>query len=75
MTGPQRSQSLLFFVIIVARQLPGRSLNEALAMPDLFLSYARQDVKHAETLARLLEDAGLSVWWDHRLVAGENSTM
>jgi len=41
-------------------------------MTDLFLSYAHRDVKSAETLARLLEANGLSVWWDRRLVAGDN---
>jgi hypothetical protein len=40
-------------------------------MADLFLSYAHQDTKRAQTLAKLLEDAGLTVWWDRRMVAGD----
>src|SRR6516225_11218741 len=40
-------------------------------MADLFLSYARQDSNRAETLARLLENVGLTVWWDRRMVAGD----
>jgi hypothetical protein len=39
-------------------------------MADLFLSYAHQDTKRAKTVAKLLEDAGLTVWWDRRMVAG-----
>jgi TIR domain len=40
-------------------------------MADLFLSYAHQDTRRAKTLAKLLEDAGLTVWWDRRMVAGD----
>src|SRR5262245_18995017 len=40
-------------------------------MADLFLSYAHQDTKRAETLAGLLEAAGATVWWDRRMVAGD----
>src|SRR5438132_604642 len=40
-------------------------------MADVFLSYAHQDIKRAEWLAGLLEDAGLTVWWDRRMVAGD----
>jgi hypothetical protein len=40
-------------------------------MADVFLSYAHQDIKRAEGLAGLLEDAGLTVWWDRRMVAGD----
>jgi hypothetical protein len=40
-------------------------------MADLFLSYAHQDIKRAETLAQLLEANGLTVWWDRRMVAGD----
>jgi TIR domain len=43
----------------------------ALAMADLFLSYARKDVERAETVAQLLEANGLTVWWDRRMVAGD----
>jgi hypothetical protein len=40
-------------------------------MADLFLSYTHQDTNRAETLARLLEDAGLTVWWDRQMVPGD----
>jgi hypothetical protein len=52
--------------------VPGLSFaKEALAMADLFLSYEHRDAKRAETLANLLETTGLSVWWDRRMVAGD----
>ncbi|MDP2008385.1 MAG: toll/interleukin-1 receptor domain-containing protein [Rubrivivax sp.] len=41
-------------------------------MSDIFLSYARGDVLVAEKLARLLENSGLDVWWDRRLLAGDD---
>jgi hypothetical protein len=37
---------------------------------DVFLSYAREDRPVAEVLARQLEAAGYSVWWDRDLYAG-----
>ena len=40
-------------------------------MADLFLSYAHQDTKRAQMVAKLLEEAGLTVWWDRRMVAGD----
>jgi TIR domain-containing protein len=40
-------------------------------MADVFLSYAREDLEMANRLATLLEANGLSVWWDRRLIAGE----
>jgi hypothetical protein len=40
-------------------------------MPDVFLSYAREDSERARALARALESHGWSVWWDRKLVAGE----
>jgi hypothetical protein len=33
-------------------------------MADVFISYASEDRPHAERLARALEAAGFSVWWD-----------
>jgi TIR domain len=40
-------------------------------MPDIFLSYAREDVSIAQRLARALEDEGWSVWWDRHIPAGK----
>ncbi|MGD2153958.1 MAG: toll/interleukin-1 receptor domain-containing protein [Gemmatimonadales bacterium] len=40
-------------------------------MSDVFLSYAREDLSHAERLARALEAAGWSVWWDRSIPAGK----
>jgi hypothetical protein len=37
---------------------------------DVFLSYANEDRERAATLARSLEAAGWSVWWDRKIVAG-----
>lgn len=39
-------------------------------MAKLFLSYAREDSAEAERLARSLERAGHSVWWDRDLTGG-----
>jgi TIR domain-containing protein len=39
---------------------------------DIFISYAREDMRFAQELARELEDRGYSVWWDFRLLAGTN---
>lgn len=33
-------------------------------MPDVFISYAREDRDQAERLARALSEEGLEVWWD-----------
>jgi len=38
--------------------------------PTAFLSYARADQVQAEKLARALEDAGLSLWWDAQIEGG-----
>jgi TolB-like protein len=39
-------------------------------MADIFISYAREDREAIEKLARLLEAAGLTCWWDRQLAAG-----
>ena len=39
-------------------------------MADVFLSYSRRDLRRAKPIIRALEAAGLSVWWDRRLVGG-----
>ncbi|MEP7131481.1 MAG: TIR domain-containing protein [Sphingomicrobium sp.] len=40
-------------------------------MAAIFLSYAREDRRFAETLAQVLESASHSVWWDGRIGGGE----
>lgn len=40
-------------------------------MPDVFLSYSREDQPVARRFAEGLEREGLSVWWDQALSAGE----
>jgi TIR domain-containing protein len=41
-------------------------------MPDIFLSYAREDRVRARKLARALEGCGWEVWWDEHIPAGDN---
>ncbi|MEQ1755537.1 MAG: SUMF1/EgtB/PvdO family nonheme iron enzyme [Micropepsaceae bacterium] len=40
-------------------------------MPDVFLSYNREDQAKAKLIARALEGEGFQVWWDTVLRAGE----
>ncbi|MBI1361452.1 MAG: TIR domain-containing protein [Alphaproteobacteria bacterium] len=40
-------------------------------MPDIFLSYSREDKARARLFAEALESGGFSVWWDVTLRAGE----
>ena len=40
-------------------------------MPDIFLSYSREDQVVARRFAENLEREGFSVWWDQSLAAGE----
>jgi hypothetical protein len=40
-------------------------------MPDVFVSYAREDRDRARLLAEALEAQGWSVWWDRKIVAGQ----
>jgi hypothetical protein len=40
-------------------------------MPDVFLSYSREDQATARHFAAALERAGFSVWWDQALNPGE----
>jgi len=39
-------------------------------MSDIFISYAREDKRHAEALASTFRAEGWSVWWDDTLRAG-----
>ncbi|HRE43143.1 MAG TPA: toll/interleukin-1 receptor domain-containing protein, partial [Terricaulis sp.] len=41
-------------------------------MADVFISYKRNDRAVAQALAKRLEEAGYSCWWDSSLVAGEH---
>ena len=40
-------------------------------MPDIFLSYSRQDVAVAGAMAAALSEAGHDVWWDREIRAGD----
>lgn len=39
---------------------------------DVFLSYAREDTSKARELVSVLEDEGLSVWWDKEIYPGRD---
>lgn len=39
-------------------------------MANIFLSYSREDQAAAKAIARLLEEAGHTVWWDRQIVSG-----
>ena len=39
---------------------------------DIFISYARGDREQVSKLASALQAEGLSVWWDHNLLAGDD---
>ena len=41
-------------------------------MPDIFLSYSREDQPMARCFAEALEREGFKVWWDQTLRSGEN---
>ena len=43
-------------------------------MANVFLSYARENTGQASTLARFLERAGYSVWWDRNIEGGSEYT-
>lgn len=40
-------------------------------MSDIFISYSRHDQEWVGKFAKALEDAGYSIWWDTRLLAGD----
>jgi hypothetical protein len=39
-------------------------------MPDVFISYKKEDLARVEPIARGLAAAGYEVWWDHRIPPG-----
>src|SRR3974390_2768650 len=41
-------------------------------MNDIFISYKREDEGRVGRLAKALQGAGLSIWWDRSLAGGEN---
>ena len=41
-------------------------------MSEIFISYKREDEVRVGRLAKALQDAGLSIWWDRSLAGGEN---
>src|SRR5215831_9014087 len=41
-------------------------------MADVFISYSRSHREFTRTLAKELEDKGITVWWDTDLIAGES---
>ena len=52
----------------------GRTTGEGQAAPEgehVFVSYARPDAKAAQSLIRILEDRGFTVWWDGLIPGGE----
>ena len=40
-------------------------------MPDIYISYARSESSSASELARAIQQAGFSVWWDRQIMAGD----
>jgi len=44
---------------------------ETAAMPDVFISYKREDREKARAIAEALAERGLDVWWDIELLAGQ----
>lgn len=40
-------------------------------MADIFISYSKKDADQARLIAALLEAQGYSVWWDSKLVTGD----
>ena len=44
---------------------------------DVFISYSRDDAAYAGRLARAIEQAGFSAWYDHKMPVGDsfNSTI
>ena len=41
-------------------------------MPDVFLSYAREDRAKARKLAQALQSCGWEIWWDEHIQPGDN---
>ncbi len=47
-------------------------LRRSQSVPDIFISYAREDRALAHRLAHALEQEGFKVWWDWDLIGGTN---
>lgn len=41
-------------------------------MFDVFVSYTKSDRHHAQRIAEVLKESGLSVWWDHEIPLGKD---
>jgi hypothetical protein len=44
-------------------------------MADVFLSYAHRNLRRVTSIAAAIEKAGLSLWWDKRLRAGDDFSL
>ncbi len=40
-------------------------------MADIFISYAREDLRWASHLVQALKSYGWSIWWDHEIPLGK----
>ena len=58
----------IYLVPAVAAAAPAP---EAPSAPDVFISYSSADREQAEELARALEAEGYRVWWDTKLLGGQ----
>ena len=68
--GGEDGYSCLNYAQIATESLNRRARTGA-PMSDVFISYAREDRTTAKDLARALEEAGFSVWWDREILAGK----
>jgi hypothetical protein len=44
-------------------------------MADVFISYAHRNLSRVEPISTNVEEAGLSLWWDKRLMPGDDFTL
>ena len=52
--------------------LAGAEMTHQDTPPDIFISYAQEDGKDARSVAGFLDSCGYQVWWDRKLVSGDN---